>query len=597
MIKKYYVEKDSPYNISLVMPFYEEGIFGFDIDGLSLSERHKLFDYKIIKTKGKNKEIDVNSLPTSVAVTYYKEENNSRKLYRIIFQSNDGYYYGFRVDDRDDTKLIFQTNYKLKSLEELESIFDKRVKDKKQKITDFIGNFVLLRNIDFYEDKYFDFTNKQLDYNANTSRLIFNENNKYTADFIRLIEQGRLHIRNSESFAKHILNRDMMANLRNNRKDCLLINFDVGNIEYFIYTYRPRFINHYLLFKNLGNNQYRFIVEDTSFNKLFSSEELKNLKYKHRNQLDAERLSEMSYEEFFLRYYEFENDEEFDENIEDEQRLYDSLEEEVNETKQILSIELHDLLNKFGYQLQDNFIVFPNFESIPLAILGKDFIKIKHNRNFKDVSFTNQISLKDLDTINSLLTKLLYEEPSSRLLSFDKTINRIIKIEFDNKNDNHYKLIDDVENIHKDLWDTDRKYPIHYLDDIYQPFLEWKKDELPRVLRDIKADENTLDKYNDVCISIHASQRIDERIKKMDEKDKLKLAVDAYSRGETAAHYIEKDFRMFAYLSQKQNTYVGKTLRLYQGFIFIFALSSPHKLVTCFPLNQDYEKYLKHFKK
>ena len=112
MIKKYYVEKNSPYNISLVMPFYEEGIFGFDIDGLSLSERHKLFDYKIIKTKGKNKEIDVNSLPTSVAVTYYKEENNSRKLYRIIFQSNDGYYYGFRVDDRDDTKLIFQTNSK-----------------------------------------------------------------------------------------------------------------------------------------------------------------------------------------------------------------------------------------------------------------------------------------------------------------------------------------------------------------------------------------------------------------------------------------------------------------------------------------------------
>ena len=92
-------------------------------------------------------------------------------------------------------------------------------------------------------------------------------------------------------------------------------------------------------------------------------------------------------------------------------------------------------------------------------------------------------------------------------------------------------------------------------------------------------------------ITLHASLRMDERIGKMSDEEKLLLAAKAYSDGVTSAHFYEKNNAMFCYLQHQQNKHFGKTLRLYKDFIYIFSLKEPHDLITCFPIEDNYEKY------
>ena len=97
-------------------------------------------------------------------------------------------------------------------------------------------------------------------------------------------------------------------------------------------------------------------------------------------------------------------------------------------------------------------------------------------------------------------------------------------------------------------------------------------------------------------ITLHASLRIDERIGKMSDEEKMLLAKEAYSDGFTSVHFYGKNNLMFRFLQHQQNKYLGKTLRLFNDFIYIFSLKAPHDLITCFPIKENYERYVSNHK-
>ena len=92
-------------------------------------------------------------------------------------------------------------------------------------------------------------------------------------------------------------------------------------------------------------------------------------------------------------------------------------------------------------------------------------------------------------------------------------------------------------------------------------------------------------------ITLHASLRMDERIGKLNDNEKIQLANNAYNNGLTSVHFYEKNNTMFSFIQYQQNKYPGKTLRLLGDIIYIFSLRAPHDLITCFPYKENYERY------
>ena len=88
-----------------------------------------------------------------------------------------------------------------------------------------------------------------------------------------------------------------------------------------------------------------------------------------------------------------------------------------------------------------------------------------------------------------------------------------------------------------------------------------------------------------------------ERINKMSYEEKLQLATLAYNNGEKPVDYLFVDETKCEFLQYKQSKHLGKTLRLYDGNIFIFSLAPPHDLVTCFDFESSYKWHLDHKKK
>ena len=95
------------------------------------------------------------------------------------------------------------------------------------------------------------------------------------------------------------------------------------------------------------------------------------------------------------------------------------------------------------------------------------------------------------------------------------------------------------------------------------------------------------------CVSHHGAHRINERIETgLNGKAKLELAKEAYDNGKAPIAFLETNPDLFNYLLFKQNKYPNRTLRLYEGKVFIFSLSKPHILITCYPFDDEsFEKY------
>lgn len=594
-IKKYIVDKESLFATSLVLPFYEKGNFGFHVDGLEDSLRRELFHTKYLKYIPKSIDIDPKSLPTYCYIVYLDEYLTLKAL--ILYSSIKKLYYCFKVDNNDDQKLRLQPNYISSDISLLTKETEKSFKKKGINYYDGEGDYSRIKDLNFFDFKHFERINPRIDKKSNISRLIFTKNNKFTADFIHKVYRNNIIIVNKDKLAMESLASHQMEKLKNNRKDCLFINFSTGSIEYFIYTYRPQYVNHYLLFKNLGNNRFEFISESIVFNALLLRDATKELYFKEGSEFASTNLSNMDYDDFLERYIEFSEDEEVDDEFDSEWKLLEQL---LKEVAKELSIDqkVYDLLESFGYSIDNNILYFKDYESIPLAAIGDGYIKIKQNRLSTDLSLSNQISLKDFNKIEKSLMDLLHNKPSSRLLSLDELINDVIKKKYNKDDEEQSLLIEDIEDSFKTLWPIDRKYPVNYLTNLLEKYRNWKSNnhvdiESINVASKKKKKDVVL---TDINITLHAGIRIKERIGKMKEEEMKKLASEAYAYGFNSVHFLETDYTMFRFLQYQQNKYPGKTLRLYNDFVYIYSLKPPHDLITCFPVQENYKRYIDYLK-
>lgn len=351
-------------------------------------------------------------------------------------------------------------------------------------------------------------------------------------------------------------------------------------------------VNHYYLFKKINKNTFEFILEDICFNKVFSYKEISQIKFKDAGLAISTELSKTNYDRFYLKCLEFEKAEEIDESIENEYKIVEVFEQEITQKEAYIPEELRAILSKYDYSLEGDLIYFRSYEEFPLAMVGPGYIKIKKNRYLNDVSLSNQLSFKNLEKIIKTLKELLENQPSSRLLSFEKLVNRLIKIDYDESDLDQSVLVDEVDASYEQMLDSDKLYPDKYLESIYNSFVNWKPTPAEPI------NESKVEKVppsdSDVYITEHASLRINERIGEMTLEEQLDLARLAYEYGEHSGHYIEKDPEMFKFLQYIQNKHPGKTLRLYKGIIFIFGMKPPHGLVTVYPFYTSYERYQQH---
>ncbi len=310
MIKKYIVNPNSVFNKSLMYSLFEPGTFGFHIEGLSIKDENDLFPKN--KIKYFKEEIDIKSVPTKVVIAYLEEDLSLKAL---ILLSSSKTYYLFKVDHQDDHKLNIHQKYISKNLEELTSDYEKHCKNKGKSTFSGIGDFKDIENIDYFEYIHEENVKKQIDKESTIYRLLFTTNNYFVVDFIDLVNHGEITIINKDKIDKKVFTLESMQKHKTNRKDCLLIDSVSKDIKYFIFTYKPHLINHYYLLKNLGNDEFLFVMESISFNKILSSEELKGITYKKGSALSAKEFAKMHYRNFYLEYISFEEEEEFEEEV------------------------------------------------------------------------------------------------------------------------------------------------------------------------------------------------------------------------------------------------------------------------------------------
>ena len=594
MVKKYYVDKNSVFANSIILPFYESGECGFLVDGLDHNLKRELFNSKAIKVNAKTNQVDPNTLSTYCTCVYLDEQLSIKAI--ILYSKAKKLYYCFRSFNQGDFSLRFQNNYVSNDSKVLEIDYEKSLKKKGVNHFAGSGDFKLISDINYFDNKYEEHINPRIDKKSDLSRLIFTENNKFTADFINLVDRNVLTIENKSPLSEKALNLNTMAKLKTNRKDCLFVNFATGNIDYFIYTYRPFLVNHYLLFKNLGKNKYRLIGDSICFNQLLLKDEMKKLYFKKGSNFASQALSKMNYDVFSERYLEFSEDEEVDEEFNSEWILLEELKEVGKKRVSSLDLELETLFKEYGCSIEDNIIYFKEYETIPLGAFGEHHIKIKQNRLLTDLSLTNQISLKDFKKIEQSIRDLLHNKPSSRLLALEKLVDSLTKQKLDKSNEEQLLMIEEIENNIKTLWPNDKKYPSGYFKTISSKYDSWKSGaHLEEVILSPikkKTSKKPINADIEMNITLHASLRMDERIGKLSDIEKKELAIEAYTNGFTSVHFYEKNNTMFSYLQYQQNKYPGKTLRLHNDFVYIFSLKAPHDLITCFPVQENYQRYV-----
>ena len=587
MIKKYLVQKDSAFNRSLILPFYEGVTYGFVIDCLSIDERLNLFNSN--KVKG------LNNLPTNCYAVYFDDKDNLKALVLETTINKKFEYYCLRVDPQKDS-LRYQTNYKSEDVKKLMQEYEKSGPCKKEGVVE--RNFKEIKDNDFFKQKYLEQFNKQINKDSNISRLVFSNASRFLSDFARLVERKELTISTSDGGffpTLKTINQNSIVKNRSGRQDCLLINVDTESIEYFIYTYKSQLINHYYLFKRISNKEYRFIKETTSFEQLFLKEELSKFTYKNHTPQAANSLANVKLDDFIKAYIEFKNDEQFDESFEKEWDVVKQIEESIEDKAVVITPALDAVLKKFNYRNEDGVLFFDDYEPLPLAFLERNYFNLASRRDIIDENSMHRISLKSLDKIDKALTDLLQKQLSSRVLVFEQMVKKVTKHAFSKENSEQPILIKEIEDAFSTMWPTDRYYLNKTIGKLHDEFDNWKKREKANIIVSIEDQLNTTNA--NVGVTYHAMARIDERIGEMSEEKKLALAKIAYEKGKTSVHYCGIDNDMFMFLQYKQNSHPDKTLRLYDDTIFIFSLKPPHDLITCFPVGKSFDEFMKQRRK
>lgn len=438
MIKKYQIYPNSDFNKSIILTLFERGEYGFHIAGLNSEETNDLFP-RNFKPKLIKNEVDITSFPTRCDVVYLNEDF---VIKAILLVSKNKKYYLFKSDPQNIKQLNIHQKYISNNKESLLKDYEKHCKSKGKNLYEGEGDTSIVNNLNYFDYLFKDIDKSHLCKQSNIYRLSFSNNNMFTTDFVDYVAKKKIIITNHDAIDKGALTLASMGNNKTHRQDCLLIDAATKDIKYLVFTYKPHLINHYLLFKNLGDNHFCFIEETISFNEIFSLKELQTIKYKNGSAFAAISFAKKRYENFSNEYILFEEEEQFDEQIQ---------------------------------------------TALPVQEEAK-------------------INIRAL-------------------------LNETLSI-FKENNMNH-----------------------------------------------------------DISITYHGKERILERIGEMSEEEMLSLSKVAYEKGLTSGHFIENNPMMFKFLQYQQNKKIGKTLRLYNGILFFYALEPPHSLVTCFPYESSFDKY------
>lgn len=591
MIYKYNVQSNTIFHDSIMLPLFEQGHYGFEIQGLLDDDLREVFSTKKIKINNK-KEIDISALSKLEVV--YLDDHKLLKAFVIYCPTTKKYYF-FRHEEG----LIYKTqnNYIDTHLEIVVADYEKRRTRKKE--FGGLGEYELIQDLDYFEDIFFAVINK-IDNEPNGARIIFSENSYFAYAFIDGLTKGNINIINKDRLVNNVISIDSMnkAELRYNRKDCVYVNYDIGDIEYFIFTsrYKSSNLNHYFLFKKISENTFEYLIEDVSFNKVFSFIK-QATSFKDLDTTLSKGLIHTEYEDFYAALIQFQDYEEIDEDISSliDALLTESDEEEKQEST--LGKELISLFDGYSYKIKDNSVIFEDYESFPLLTIGEGWVKFKKNRMPKDEAFTNQISFKDTTKLKKSLVDLLQGQPSSRILSFEQKVKNISLLKYNPDSKEQIRLINDIEDAYLDMQKTDKRYPEGYLNKIYQSFNNWKsiftlsEDKKPEKEQFASSSQRKSLNTSNVYVSEHASLRINERIEPMNDEQQLVLAIKAYETGVQPIDFIDKQDDVFECMHYLQNKKPGKTLRLFNNIIFIFGLQEPHALVTVYPFEESLKRY------
>ena len=191
--------------------------------------------------------------------------------------------------------------------------YEKHCKNKGKNLYAGEGDYKLIEDLNYFENLYQEEVDKKHDKESNIYRLIFHKNNIFTADFVDDVEKKKINIVNIERLDKKALTLGSMSKNKSDRQDCLLIDSETKDIKYFIFTYKPYLIKHYLLFKNLGNDSYIFLKETICFNEIIAS--LKDITFKKASAFATRSFEKIRYENFSSEYILFEEEEEFEEEV------------------------------------------------------------------------------------------------------------------------------------------------------------------------------------------------------------------------------------------------------------------------------------------
>ncbi len=264
---------------------------------------------------------------------------------------------------------------------------------------------------------------------------------------------------------------------------------------------------------------------------------------------------------------------------------------------------LDNLFSKYNWEVKNNYVYFKDYEEkIPLIIVGNNCLKIRNNRNENDNSFSNEISFKQYDKIETEFVNLIINEPSSKVLHLESLIDRVISRKYKN-NDEKLVNINEVNNSYKVIVESLSEKQKEHLDRKYKEFISWANNNKITTSintsntysqNNVNIDDSFISEENFVTISEHAKERMDQRIGVLSDENKYKLANIAYLKGNTPAHYlINNEVDIFNALSHKQANHTNRTCRVYDNFLYFFSLSFPHVLITVISVPSILNAYYK----
>ena len=243
MIKKYVLDPNSLFYKSLILPLFEKSPLSFHLEGLDADGEKDLFPH-LNKIKYIKDEIDVRCLPSKIEIVYLEEDNS---LKAILLKSASKKYYLFKVDHQKPKQLNIHQKYISEDINYLTSDYEKHCKNKGKNLYAGVGDFNQIKDLDYFENIYHEQIKDKVSKESSIYKLVFKNNNIFTADFIDYVEKKKINILNTDYIDKKALTLATMSKNKSDRQDCLLIDSETKDIKFFVFTYKPYLIKHFLL--------------------------------------------------------------------------------------------------------------------------------------------------------------------------------------------------------------------------------------------------------------------------------------------------------------------------------------------------------------